>query len=344
MSSFTTARAAGRRRLLLGFGGLTLLVALLPLVFNTPYALSTLIIIGIYSTVTIGLCLLMGYAGQVSLGQAAFFGLGAYGSAVLTTRLAWSPWLAMVIAAAGTGLLAYLIGIPIFRLRGHYLAMATLGLGAIVEIVMNEWRPVTGGPTGLPGIPRLSLGGVALSTDITYYYLVWAVGLVALALARNMVDSRVGRALRAIHGSEEAAESVGIDVVQFKLQALVTSAVYASVGGSLYAHYMIFVSPGAFNVDASVRLVLMAAVGGLASIWGAPLGAAAVTLLTLALREVVPLITQHGSGEYQIIAYGILLVAIMIFVPDGLTPALVRAARRLGGRLAIPRPRWLPWR
>jgi len=344
MSALATGWAASRRRLRVGFAALTLLVALLPLVFRTPYALSTLILIGIYSIVTTGLCLLMGYAGQVSLGQAAFFGLGAYASAVLTTRLSWSPWIAMVAAAAGTGLLAYVIGIPIFRLRGHYLAMATLGFGAIVRITMNEWRAVTGGPTGLPGIPRLSIGGLALNSDLAYYYLVWPVGLVALALARNMVDSRVGRALRAIHGSEAAAESLGIDVAQLKLQALVTSAVYASVAGSLYAHYMIFVSPGAFDVDASVQLVLMAAVGGIASIWGAPLGAAVVTLLTLALREIVPLITQHGSGEHQIIAYGILLVVIMIFVPEGLTPALARATQRLSRRLATGRPRWLPWR
>lgn len=344
MSALVAGWGSERRRLCLGFAGLTLVVVILPVAFRTPYALSTLILIGIYSTVTIGLCLLMGYAGQVSLGQAAFFGLGAYASAVLTTHYGWSPWIALVAGAVGTGLLAYLIGIPIFRLRGHYLAMATLGFGAIVRITMMEWRPVTGGPTGLPGIPRLSIGGLVLNTDITYYYLVWAVGLLALALALNMVDSRVGRALRAIHGSEAAAESLGVDVARFKLQALVTSAVYASVAGSLYAHYMIFVSPGAFDVDTSVRLVLMAAVGGMASIWGAPLGAAVVTLLTVALREIVPLVTHHGSGEHQIIAYGILLVAIMIFVPEGLTPALVRVARRLSRRFAIRRPRGLPWR
>jgi branched-chain amino acid transport system permease protein len=344
MSVLMAGWHAERWRLRLGFAALAAVVALLPLAFRSPYALSTLILIGIYSTVTIGLCLLMGYAGQVSLGQAAFFGLGAYASAVLTTRYGWSPWIAMVVGAAGTGLVAYLIGIPIFRLRGHYLAMATLGFGAIVRITMTEWRPVTGGATGLPGIPRLSIGGLVLNTDVTYYYLVWAVGLLALALARNMFDSRVGRALRAIHGSEAAAESLGVDVSRFKLQALVTSAVYASIGGSLYAHYMIFISPGAFDVDTSVRLVLMAAVGGLASIWGAPLGAAAVTLLTLVLREIVPLIAHHGSGEHQIIAYGILLVVIMIFVPEGLTPAVVRAARRLSGRLTIRWPRKLPWR
>ncbi|HHX44243.1 MAG TPA: branched-chain amino acid ABC transporter permease [Chloroflexi bacterium] len=343
MSTLATAWAARQRRLRRGLSLLALVVALLPLVFRTPYALSTLILIGIYSTVTVGLCLLMGYAGQVSLGQAAFFGLGAYASAVLTTRLSWSPWIAMVVAAGGTGLVAYAIGIPIFRLRGHYLSMATLGFGAIVRIVMNEWRAVTGGPTGLPGIPRLSIGGLVLNTDITYYYLVWAVGLLALVLARNMVDSRVGRALRAIHGSEDAAESLGIDVSRYKLQVLVTSAIYASVAGSLYAHYMIFVSPGAFDIDTSVQLVLMAAVGGVASIWGAPLGAAVVTLLTLVLREVVPLFTAHGSGEYQIIAYGILLVVIMIFMPDGLTPALARLGRRIRLGAPILRLRWRPW-
>lgn len=324
-----------RHKNLFGILALTLFIGTLPLYLNTPYALSTMVLIGIYAIVTEGLCLLMGYAGQISLGQAAFFGLGAYGSAILTVHYRWSPWVAMVAAALITAGIAYLIGIPIFRLRGHYLAMGTLAFGAIVHIVMTEWKEYTGGPTGLPGIPRLALGGLVLKADLVYYYLVWIFEIAALIIALNIVNSRFGRALRAIRDSELAAESLGVQISRYKLHVLVTSAVFASVAGSLYAHYMIFVSPTAFDFDVSVRLVLMAAVGGLASIWGAPFGVATVMLLTLALREIIPLFNPYASGEYQIIAYGILLVVIMIFVPEGLVVAGARAWQHMGGIEAI---------
>jgi branched-chain amino acid transport system permease protein len=324
-----------RRKDWWGLVALAVFLATLPLWLNSPYALSTLILIGIYSIVTIGLCLLMGYAGQISLGQAAFFGLGAYGSGILTVKLAWSPWLALPAAAALTACVALLFGLPIFRLRGHYLAMGTLAFGFIIEIVMNEWKAYTGGPTGLPGIPRLTIGGLPLKSDLVYYYLVWACAVVALLLGLNIVNSRFGRALRAIRASEPAAQSLGVDVARYKLLTFVVSSVYASIAGSLYAHYMIFISPGAFDFSVSVRLVLMAAVGGLASIWGAPLGTALVMLLTLVLREIVPKLTHYGSGEYQIIAYGALLVVIMIFMPDGLTASLARVYRRAGGLSAV---------
>ncbi len=317
-----------RRPAALGLAALALAIGFLPAVWGTPYVLSTMVLVGIYTIVTIGLSLLMGYAGQISLGQAAFFGLGAYASAILTTRLGWSPWVALVAAAAGTGALAWLIGIPIFRLRGHYLAMGTLAFGVIVHIAMTEWREVTGGPTGLPGIPRLAIGGRLLNGDRAYYYLVWGAALGGLTAALNLANSRLGRALRAIRDSESAAESLGVDVPRAKNAALAVSAVYASLAGSLYAHYMTFVSPSAFDFDVSVRLVLMAAVGGMASLWGAPLGAGAILLLALALREVVPLIAHYGAGEYEIIAYGVLLVAIMLYLPEGLAPALSRAWRR----------------
>jgi branched-chain amino acid transport system permease protein len=314
---------------------LIVLLVLLPWVFSSPYALSTMVLVGIYTIVTLGLCLLMGYAGQISLGHAAFFGLGAYGSAILTTRWDVSPWLALVISAGATAGLAFVIGMPIFRLRGHYLAMGTLAFGFIVRITLDQWKSYTGGPTGLPGIPPLSLAGWTLRSDRDYYWLVWVVAVVGLALALNVVNSRFGRALRALRNSELAAVSLGIDVQRHKLQVLALSALYASVAGSLYAHYMSFVSPGVSALDLSIRLVLMAAVGGMASIWGAPLGTLAVILLTLGLREIVPLFTAHGSGEYQIIAYGMLLIAIMVFMPEGLAVAATRWLQRAGGWSAM---------
>jgi branched-chain amino acid transport system permease protein len=325
MGSLGVAR---QRRSLAGVAAAALFLGTLPLYLNTPYALSTLVLIGIDTIVTLGLCLLMGYAGQISLGQAAFFAIGAYGSAILSARFAWSPWLAIVVVALLSAAIAYIVGIPVFRLSGHYLAMGTLAMGFVVQIVLTEWKGYTGGPSGFPGIPRLTIAGVPLKSDLVYYYLVWAVALAGVLTALNLVNSRFGRALRAVRDSESAAESIGIEVTRHKLHVLVISALYASVAGSLYAHYVTFVSPHVASLDVSIRLVLMAAVGGLASIWGAPFGAAAVALLTLVLRETIPLFTRHASGEHQIIAYGVLLVVIMLFMPQGVTTALAQAWER----------------
>ncbi len=300
----------------------------IPIWIRSPYLLSTAIFIGIFTIVTLGLCLLMGYAGQVSLGHAAFWGLGAYTSAILTTKLGISPWIAMAAGVVITGGLAYLIATPIFRLREHYLAMATLGLGIIAYLAFGEFRELTGGPSGLPGVPRLAIGGFVFAGDVEYYYLVWGVVLALIALSLNIVNSRVGRALRALHASEAAAESIGVDVGRYKRQVLVLSATYASLAGSLYVHYMRFVSPQPFDFSASVRLVVMAAVGGLASVWGAPLGAIAVTLVTVILREALPYVIPNASGEHIIIVYGIVLVTIMIFMPDGLTRGVIRILRK----------------
>ena len=305
-----------------------LVVGTLPLWLHSPYLLSTAIFIGIFTIVTLGLCLLIGYAGQVSLGHASFWGIGAYTSAILTVKLGVSPWLAMIAGVAVTSGVAYLIAIPIFRLREHYLAMATLGLGIIVTLAFGEFRELTGGPSGLPGVPRLTVGSFIFDGDAEYYYLVWGVVLLLIGLSLNIVNSRVGRALRALHASEAAAESIGVDASRLKLQVLVLSAAYASVAGSLYVHYMQFVSPHAFDFGVSVRLVVMAAVGGLASVWGAPFGAAAVMLVTVLLREALPLVIPNASGEHITIFYGLVLILIMIFMPEGLTRGVIEGFRR----------------
>lgn len=305
-----------------------LVVGTIPLWIKSPYLLSTAVFIGIFSIVTLGLCLLMGYAGQISLGHAAFWGVGAYTSAILTVKLGVSPWIAMAAGVVVTCGLAYLIAIPIFRLREHYLAMATLAFGIIAYLAFGEFRELTGGPSGLPGVPRLAIGSFVFDGDVEYYYLVWAVLIVLIGLSLNIVNSRVGRALRAVHASEVGAESVGVDAGRLKMQVLVLSAAYASIAGSLYVHYMQFVSPTSFDFGTSVRLVVMAAVGGLASVWGAPFGAAAVTLVTVILREVLPLVIPNASGEHIIIVYGVVLVAIMIFMPEGLTRGVIRIVRR----------------
>lgn len=302
---------------------LVLAIVAAPLAIDSSYLIGTLIFIGIYSIVTISLCLLIGYAGQISLGHAAFFGLGAYGSGILTAKFQWEPWLAMLAAAAITAVIALIIGIPTLKLKEHYLALATLGFGIIVYIVFKQETALTGGPSGLTGIPYLKLGDFIFNSDLRYYYLVWFMVLLTVFLAHNVVHSRIGRALKAIHGSEVAAESMGIDTSSLKLQIFILSAVFASIAGSLYAHYITFINPSPFGFKMSVEFVLMAVVGGLTSIWGPMFGVIIVTLLSEFLRDFIPKIVPGAGGEVEIVAFGVVLAVIMIFMPEGLFRGMV---------------------
>ncbi|MDM8000667.1 MAG: branched-chain amino acid ABC transporter permease [Dehalococcoidia bacterium] len=297
---------------------------------------SLLILIGIYTMVTLGLCLLMGYTGQVSLGQAAFFGTGAYLSAILSTRYDLNPWLAMLMAAAATGVFAYLISYPIFRLRGNYLAMATLGLGIIIWILFRELSQYTGGPDGLTGIPNFAIGGFVFDDKLERYFLVWGFCVASLLVAQNIVGSRTGRALRGIHGSEPAAESIGINVAQFKMKIFVLGAVYASLAGSLYAHHAHAIGPNAFDFMASVMVITMAAVGGLASIWGAVFGAATITYISQ--DAIVELGKSYPRlASLDVVLYGLILMLVMIFLPKGLFVSLGEALDVWRKRLARKR-------
>lgn len=313
-------------------GLLMLLLALLPVFVRSPYLLTIMIFIGLNTILTVGLCLLMGYAGQISLGHAAFYGLGAYTSAIATAKYGLSPWLGLPLSMALTGGVAFVIARPIFKLRGNYLAMATLGFGYIIYIFFNEAASLTDGPSGLTGVPYFSIAGWAFDRDIKYYYLVWGMAVVVLLASLNIISSRVGRALRAIHTSEVAAASVGVNIDRLKVQVFMISAAFAGLAGSLYAHYITFVNPSPFGFHFSVMLVVMAAVGGLATVWGALFGAALITMLTEALRAVVPGFVGHASAEYEIIAFGIILMLVMIFMPQGMVQGVVDIykRRRLG--------------
>ena len=277
----------------------------------------------------------------------AFFGLGAYFSAVLTTRATligvgpgisdrwWWPWLLMVGGMLITGGLAYVIGRPILRLRGHYLAMATLGLGVMVNILFREnfgfavgIIDITGGADGIHGIPRLRLGSWDIWPVGRFYYLVWLVAIGGILLALNMVRSRSGRALRALHSSDLAAETLGVDTARFKVRALVLSAMYASLAGSLFAHFRVAVSPTPFDFGASLELVVMAAVGGMASVWGAAFGVSAVLVLRELVRTRLDLLIGGAGGEHEVVAFGIVLILVMIFMPEGVVGRMKKVARR----------------
>ncbi len=277
-----------------------------------------MIFAGIYCLITIGLSLLMGYAGQISIGHAAFYGIGAYVSAILTARFGWNPWLCILLGMMATALVAFLVGAPSLKLKGHYLAMATLAFGIIVFIIFNEEGEWTGGPDGMSGIPGLSLFGFEFDSIEKYYYLVWFFVFAAFIFTINLIQSRTGRALRAIHVSEVASNAMGVDVARFKIMVFVYSAILASLAGSLYAHYMNFINPSTFDLFFSIKLIIMIALGGMHDIWGAIIGAFLITFLSFEWL--------HFFGEFEIIVYGAILLLVTMFLPHGLVgiPGILR--------------------
>jgi branched-chain amino acid transport system permease protein len=296
------------------------LVMLAPLVFSGGYLMNVLVFVGINTILAIALNLLLGYAGQISLGHAGFFGLGAYLSGIFTATCALNPWIAMLLACVAVGLTAFMIGFPILKLKGHFLAMATLGLGIIIYIALNETVSLTGGPSGLSGIPNLTIGSITFDSDIKNYYLVWGFTLLVTLFSVNLANSRVGRALRAVHDSEVAAQVMGVNARLLKVQVFALSALISSLAGSLYAHTMTFVSPASFGFNFSVELLTMVVIGGLGSVYGSFLGAALLTLLPEFLRF---------AHDYDIIIYGGLLMLMVMFMPGGLVRGIPDLFRML---------------
>jgi branched-chain amino acid transport system permease protein len=307
---------ANRRALIV----LAIGLGLLPVFVSSDYYLSILIFIGINAIAVMGLSLLMGYAGQISLGHAAFLGIGAYCSGVLTVKFGFPVLLAFGCGVFLSALMAVAIAVPTLKLKGHYLAVATLGFGEIIFIIFNELLDLTGGPSGLSGIPSVGLLGATVTGTRAFFYLVWILVLSLLLFSLNVIHSRMGRALRAVHGSDLAAEAMGIDVSRLKVQVFVLSAVYASIAGSLYAHFVTFISPPTFGLFASILLLMMVVIGGSGSIWGALLGAGILTLLPEYLRAL---------KDFDVLVYGILLVVILLFMPEGLFKGLTVLAGRL---------------
>lgn len=283
------------------------------LLLGSSYVANLLVVIGLHALPAIGLALLMGYTGQISLGHAAFYGLGAYGAALIGRHLGLDPWLDVLLAAVIVAVIARGIGALVFRLKGHHLAMATLAFGIIVHVGLVELRDLTGGPNGLTGIPPLGLLGRALTSDFAFLPVVWVACILVMALAQNLVSSPLGLSMRAIAESERIAASVGSDIDVVKRHIMMLSGFTAALGGGLYAHYIGYLSPGPFDVGFSIRLLLMVAVGGFASIWGTLFGVAFITLLGEILKPL---------GSYDVIAYGVLLIATVILFPRGLLAGL----------------------
>lgn len=343
------------------------------------YYLKVMTFAGINAIVCIGLSLLLGYAGQISIGQAGFFAIGAYASGILTVKFGYPIWFGLVAGVAFNCLIALVAGIPVLKLRGHYLAMATLAIGEIVHITANAdteplvemflgaawyvlgffgyvfsfdsgpayeslatwmkpFMALTSGPSGFAQIPNMSLPFWGpLTTRTQWFYLTWGVVLAFMILSLNLIHSRIGRALRAIHGNEEAARAMGVNTPPLKVGVFIISAAMASIAGSLYAHNVSFIAPGTFSINESILFVVMVAVGGMMNVWGAVIGALVMTtlpeIIKLAEEAAVKMfqtgaMTSH-SDVILIMLYGLVLLLIMMFMPDGIVGLGQRLYRRL---------------
>lgn len=303
-----------------GMLALALIIALLPLALQNAYHYDVAIHIGINAVVVVGLNLLVGYAGQISLGHGAFFGLGAYVSGILTAHYHWPAVAALLAGLALTAVVAFVVARPILRLSGHYLAMATLGLGIIISMIIANEDWLTGGPDGM-SVPPLTLLGWTVRGERLWYWIIGGLLLLSVWLALNIIDSPAGRALRAVHGSEVAAQVVGVDTAQYKALLFVLSAAFASVMGSLTAHYSGFITPSQAGFLHSIELVTMVVLGGMASTYGAVVGAALLTLLPQLLSD---------FEDLEMVLLGLIMMLTLIFMPKGLVPTLAGRWRTAG--------------
>jgi branched-chain amino acid transport system permease protein len=299
-----------------------------------PFALSEFYVtlmnyIGLAALVTLGLVLLTGVAGLMSFGQQAFVGIGAYATGVLTTAYAVSPWLSLPAGLLLTGLAALGIGVITVRLSGHYLPISTIAWGIALYFVFGNLE-ILGRYNGLQGVPPITIAGWTVDSGRDSYVLIWVATLASLVAARNLLDSRSGRAVRALRFRGTMAESFGVDTARLKLVVFLYAALLAALSGWLYAHFLRFVSPGPFNVNAGIEYLFMAVVGGASSVWGAVVGASVLTMLKEWLKDLLPALFEQ-SGNYEVIVFGVLIVALLHRTREGLMPAFARlmpAARR----------------
>lgn len=319
------------RALASGNAGLVLLIigcALLPLVLVNGYYYDIAMRIGLAAVVAISLNLFIGYAGQISLGHAGFFAIGAYASAILTSRYHLPGLVALLIGAFVAGLIAFVLARPILRLSGHYLAMATLGLGIIISIVINREVWITGGPDGIP-VPDFRLLGWRMHGLAHWYWVIAALLVITVWLSLNLMRSAFGRGLRALADSETAAATAGLDTTAMKARIFVLSAVIAAIAGSVFAHAEGFITPDEADFLHSVEFVTMIVVGGQGSTFGALLGAAVLTLLPQLLA---------GFQQWHDFLFGVILVGTMIFLPRGVVPSLLLRLGWLKTAEAMPAP------
>jgi ABC-type branched-subunit amino acid transport system ATPase component/ABC-type branched-subunit amino acid transport system permease subunit len=306
-----------------------------------PFWVTLLNYIGLYSIVSLGLVLLTGVAGQTSFGQAAFVGLGAYTTAYLSLNYpAISPWLNLLIGVGLTAAIALFLGFITLRMKGHYLPLATIAWGISLFYIFGNLE-FLGGHTGLAGIPSLSFFGIELRSERHFYYLIWAIVMASLWATHNLLDSRPGRAVRALKGGLEMAEAFGVDAGRLKIVIFVYAALLACVSGWLYAHLQRFVNPTPFGINQGIEYLFMAVVGGAGSVWGAVVGATVITILKQVLQDKLPLWLGR-EGNFEVVVFGILMILLLQRTRDGVWPWIARAfphAKPASVPTATPMPR-----
>ena len=290
--------------------------------------------VAIYTMLALGMVLVLGYCGQLMLATNALFGVGAYGLAILALHQGLNPWAGLVVSAAAVAAGAALIGIMVFRLTGHLLGLVTLAIGYIAYVVF-ETSSLTGGGTGISAGPSLSIGSAVFSGgENSFFYVCTVAALISIVVARNLVVSRTGRALRAVEANEAAAASSGVNATHYKVVAFVVGAIMASVAGSLYANYVGVVGPSSFTILVTVEVLLMAVVGGLRSIWGVPFGVLAVVTFQAALQTYGPDVIHITSSYFTTIGFGLVLILVLLLLPGGLSSVGKWAERIVESRRA----------
>jgi len=310
--------------------------------FLSDFSMTLANYIGLYAIVALGLVLLTGIGGLTSFGQAAFVGLGAYATAYLSTAHGWSPWLNLAVGLAITAAVAYALGFITLRMGGHFLPLATIAWGISLYYLFGNLDAL-GGNTGMTGIPTLSLFGWELKSERQYFYLIWAVLLLAIVAIRNLLDSRPGRAIRALKGGVVMAEAFGVDTPRAKIVIFLIAALLAAVSGWLYAHLQRFVNPTPFSLTQGIEFLFMAVLGGIGHVWGALVGAALVTVLKQWLQDWLPQLLGE-SGNFEIIVFGVVMVVVLQRARQGLWPALRRLMPASGPARTRPAGSPLPRR
>ncbi|HEY6513382.1 MAG TPA: branched-chain amino acid ABC transporter ATP-binding protein/permease [Burkholderiaceae bacterium] len=326
----TSDRTAALRRWL--FAAIAVLVLALPLLPVPEFWITQLNLIGLYAIVALGLVVLTGVGGLTSFGQAAFVGVGAYSTAVLSTQFALSPWLGLLVGIVLTVAIALVLAAITLRMSGHYLPLATIAWGLSLSYTMANVEGL-GRYDGILGIPSLTVFGISLHDGRNMYVLIWLVALVAALATQRLLDSRPGRAIRALKSGAAMAEAMGISTYRYKVVIFVYAAVLAAISGWLFAHYQRTVNPTPFGLNRGIEYLFMAVLGGVGQVWGAFVGAGAVKLIEDKLQEWLPALTGT-QGNYEVIVFGVLIVLLLKYAPDGLWPAITRGLERW-----LPMPR-----
>lgn len=303
-----------------------IIIVTFPIFIKNNYYISLANFIGIYSIVSLGTVILLGYAGQISIGQSGFYAIGAYTSALLSLKLGFPFWISFIGAMLISIFIGSLIGLVALRIKGNYLAMATIGFSILIYVMLKEFYLLTGGVYGLRDIPSPSIGIFSFDNDFKYFYLVWIIFCSLLIFSRNIVNSRIGRAMFAIKYDEEASEVFGISIVKYKIKAFIISSCYSSIGGILFAHYLHFIDPEAFHLSFSFMILFIVVIGGIESLWGVILG----SLFFVGLAEIfkkmsslhfLPLQLKSLLVDYSYISIvlSLITILILIFLPKGVS-------------------------